>query len=173
VASLQQAKVWLKQAKADLLAALGAPAKPECHRRYWLQQAYEKALKSLALIMYSGQPSDPEFLTHFLNHSPLEALEQANKLSKRMHSLARQVQRFINLRREAARLRKIDATRPSNKDDQVSYRYPFRVGSELIAPADYDDWDSYQGEWLGVTSAVSNFIVAVSNELITQARKPS
>jgi hypothetical protein len=47
VADLKQVKVWLIQARADLTAAdATCQDLAECHRRYLIQQAYEKAIKA-------------------------------------------------------------------------------------------------------------------------------
>ena len=68
-------KAWLRQARADLEAGRG-DAVEECHRRDWLQQACEKGIKTLGLILWRGPASDEDILRrHFLHrHSPLKQL---------------------------------------------------------------------------------------------------
>ena len=50
----ERLKAWLRQARADLEAGK-LEAAPECHRRYWLQQACEKGIKALGQILWNGQ----------------------------------------------------------------------------------------------------------------------
>ena len=57
-------KSWLRQAHADLEAG-GIQASQECHRRYWLQQACEKGIKALGLLLWERSSPDaaPETLS--------------------------------------------------------------------------------------------------------------
>src|SRR5690606_37276212 len=69
-------RAWLRQANADLEAGRSGGGS-ECHRRYWLQQACEKGIKALGLVLWTGSPADDGlFRAHFLhNHSPFRRLE--------------------------------------------------------------------------------------------------
>lgn len=51
MSTLRQVKAWLDQAKYDLGASRVADINVrDCHRRYWIQQSYEKAIKAYALM---------------------------------------------------------------------------------------------------------------------------
>ncbi|MCU0694759.1 MAG: hypothetical protein MUF54_25585 [Polyangiaceae bacterium] len=54
MAETRELKAWLRQARADLEACVGDghDALVECHRRYLLQQACEKGMKALGLVLY-------------------------------------------------------------------------------------------------------------------------
>ncbi len=68
----------------------------------------------------------------------------------------------------------VDATTPSIDDATVSYRYPFidvRT-CEYVAPRDYTGWDAYQGNLVGLRSAIARFLRQVRNVTAAQKRRP-
>ena len=74
MATSTQVRTWIEQAHADLAATQVEDAGlRECHRRYWIQQSYEKAIKAYALMRWTGGPNDDaQFARLFLlQHSPL------------------------------------------------------------------------------------------------------
>ncbi|MEO7033614.1 MAG: hypothetical protein ABI548_07045 [Polyangiaceae bacterium] len=164
-------KAWLRQARADLEAGKSA-GEEECHRRYWLQQACEKGIKALGLVLWKGPASDDGvFRGNFLHkHSPLKQLEAELKdnpsLPKSLRFLLRQLEAELEGLDGQGLLRKIDATTPKTDPTEVSYRYPFRDSNGLdVAPVDWTatDWDAYQGNAAGVIAAVDRFLGAVEN----------
>lgn len=93
MASPQQVEAWIEQAEDDLEAArVDAAGLSECHRRYWIQQAYEKAIKAYALMRWKGASQDEaEFAQKFLlQHSPVQNLEASTPMSKALHLLERE-----------------------------------------------------------------------------------
>jgi hypothetical protein len=176
MATLTQVRTWIEQANADLVAAEVEDARlRECHRRYWIQQSYEKAIKAYALMRWTGGANDDaQFARLFLlQHSPLKTVAQANTpLSKALHLLAREVEAFVRILDNADLLLKIDATTPRNDPVEVSYRYPFLVEGEYKAPVSYEDWDAYQGNVTGAQAAVKRLLSAVKEELKIFARTP-
>jgi hypothetical protein len=179
MATRQQVKAWIEQADADLLAARAESADlRECHRRYWIQQAYEKAIKAFALMRWNGGVEEhAQFERLFLlQHSPLKTVAETNTpLSKALHLLEREVQSFVrkNLAGEASTLLKIDSTTPRNAPEEISYRYPFLVDGEYTAPTAYEDWDGYQGSFMAARGAVERLLRAVRDELKLFGLKPS
>jgi HEPN domain-containing protein len=176
MALLEDVSNWLAQAEADLRAARAEHADvAECHRRYWIQQSYEKAIKAYAIIRWRGHPTDEQFRKEFLRrHSPLKGVEPGKaSLSKNLHVLARDVGTFVRGLDNAELLLKIDDTETSADPAKVSYRYPF-YGSDarLAAPCVYDGWDGLLGNREGATAAVDRLIRAVRNELKVAARRP-
>jgi hypothetical protein len=126
----KQVRSWIEQAEADLAAArTRGDGIAECHRRYWLQQSYEKAIKALALMKWTGGPRDEtEFSKQFLlQHSPLTKVGATpTPLSKALRLLARELDAHVRRLDNGGILRQIDATTPTIDPAEVSYRYPFR-----------------------------------------------
>lgn len=176
MATRRQVEAWLEQAEADLRAATATSAElQECHRRYWLQQSYEKSIKAYALMRWNGVAAEEkEFSRVFLlQHSPLRVVsEVSTPLSKAMHLLRREVESFVRSLDNAAILLKIDATTPRNDPAEVSYRYPFLHAGEYVPPARFEEWDSYQGNAQGAQAAVTRLLRAVKDELRIFARAP-
>jgi hypothetical protein len=165
-------KSWLRQADEDLKAGQAIRGDvSECHRRYWLQQACEKGIKALGIILWKDNIDDEIFKHNFLHkHSPLknllEILEK-NKLTKSLYMLVRQIEAEINKLEGKDIIRKVDATTPTTDLTDVSYRYPFvdKQGN-IVAPVDYPDWNSYQGNAMGVTDTIKDFLTKVRNRLM-------
>ena len=164
-------KAWLRQARADLEAGQGS-AGEECHRRYWLQQACEKAIKALGLVLWRGPTSDDGvFRRHFLHkHSPLKQLgaelDNEPALPKSLRLLLREIKAELGRLDGEGLLRKVDGTTPTTDPTEVSYRYPFLDSNgKDVAPVDWTatDWDAYQGNAAGVVAAVDRFLRAVEN----------
>lgn len=176
MATPKQVRAWLEQAEADLQASRAeGDGTKDCHRRYWIQQAYEKTIKAYALMRWQGNAEEEaEFNRLFLlQHSPLKVVSTAvTPLSKALHLLARDVEAFVRGLDNSALLVKIDATTPRNDPAEISYRYPFLVDGNYVAPAGYDGWDSYQGDAVGARAAVSRLISTVRDELRVFARAP-
>jgi len=176
MATPQQVKTWIAQAEADLVAAqVVAAGLGECHRRYWIQQSYEKGIKAYALMRWTGDADhDAEFARLFLlQHSPLKTvLDASAPLSKPLHLLAREVEVFVRGLDNADLLLKIDATTPRNDPGEISYRYPFTANGDYVAPASFGDWDAYQGNVVGVRAAVRRLLGAVKDPLKLFARTP-
>ncbi len=167
----ERLKAWLRQARADLEAARGNGGE-ECHRRYWIQQACEKGIKALGLVLWNGPPAhDGVFRGYFLHkHSPLKELAtELNKdlaLPKSLRLLLRQLEVELNQLDGAGLLRKVENTTTTTKLSDVSYRYPFLdAGGKDVAPRDWTttDWDAYQGNAAGVIAAIERFLRAVEN----------
>jgi hypothetical protein len=89
----------------------------------------------------------------FKEHSPIYAM-RANEhyKSASLFSLTRQLEVFIRRlgQPHADNILSIDKTAPSIDPQEISYRYPFQVGHQYMAPADYpsQDWNLYQGDTL-------------------------
>jgi hypothetical protein len=176
MATPKQVRAWLEQAEADLLAsrAEGDEIK-DCHRRFWIQQSYEKSIKAYALMRWQGTAEeDAEFARMFLfQHSPLMLVSTTNTpLSKALHLLARDVDSFVSNLDNSELLVKIDATRPRQDPTEISYRYPFLKDGGYVAPCAYDGWDGYQGNALGARAAVTRLLGAVRDEFRIFARTP-
>jgi hypothetical protein len=176
MATPRQARAWIEQAEADLRASrVTAAPLAECHCRYWLQQSYEKAIKAYAMMRWTGAAVDDAQLTRLflLQHSPLRTLSEANTpLSKALHLLWREVEAFVRGLDNADILLKIDATTPRNDPAEVSYRYPFVINGDDVAPVSFDGWDSYQGNLVGAQAAVTRLLSAVKDEHRVFARTP-
>lgn len=157
---------WLRQAAADLDAGRSTQGE-ECHRRYWLQQACEKGIKALGLILWRGGPANERLFTrHFLHdHSPLQKVSKA-PADKHLALLRRQLDAELGRIDGASLIRKVDATTPSLAPDAPSYRYPFRdfAGGDT-APVDWGaaEWNEYQGDFMGVVAAVERLLRSVRN----------
>lgn len=98
--------------------------------------------------------------------------KSAGSLKQSLFVLQRDVEGFVNEQFDADALRKIDETTPRNDPEVVSYRYPFLVDGNDVAPKDYDDWSQYQGSVEKVKSAISKLIKRVEEELKLQRRQP-
>jgi hypothetical protein len=164
-------RAWLRQARADLDAGR-ADGGSECHRRYWLQQACEKSIKALGMVLWNGpQEHESAFRSLFLHrHSPLSDLEKGladvPDVPKALRLLLRQLDAEIGKLDGDGLLRKVDSTATSKDPAATSYRYPFRDATgHDVAPQDWGraDWDAYQGNAAGVTAALDRFIRAVEN----------
>jgi hypothetical protein len=176
MATTKQVKAWIDQAEADLAAAKSqGDGISECHRRYWIQQSYEKAIKALALMKWAGGATDEaEFARQFLlQHSPLKRVgTNISTLSKALLLLARELVRQISALDNGQLLLKIDATTPTSLPSEVSYRYPFQHDGEFVSPASFAGWDLYQGDFMAVESAVRRLIGVVKDELKLFGRTP-
>jgi len=175
MATPAQVDAWIQQAEADLRAArVVDEGIAECHRRYWIQQSCEKALKAYALMKWTegAAAEELEFRRMFLlQHSPLKTLSGVGTpLTKRLHLLRREVVLFVNGLDNAALLWKIDGTTPRNDPAETSYRYPFVHEGEYAAPAAFVGWDAYQGNATGACAAVNRLIAAVRDERSEFAR---
>jgi hypothetical protein len=167
----ERLRAWIRQARADLDAAR-LPNGAECHRRYWLQQACEKGIKALGLILWRGAVADEAGFQRFFlhHHSPLKQLRDeigADPASaKSLRLLLRQLDAELQNLDGEGLLRKVDATTPTTDPADASYRYPFRdsAGQEM-APVDWQtaDWDAYQGNFDGVTASIGRFLRSVEN----------
>jgi hypothetical protein len=76
---------WLRQARADLDACVkGREVLAECHRRYLLQQACEKGVKALGLVLWDERTADvATFARFFLHrHDPLTRLRVQPELPR-------------------------------------------------------------------------------------------
>lgn len=179
-------RLWFKQARADAKASAAGHDLAECHRRYLLQQAYEKAVKALALANLPKRlDADRQFASALgdyllMHHTPWTVFSGKNdeewrnelrgayaarwsELLRKLKELRRNV--AIQLQRDTdARIvevwKQIDSTRPSRSVDEVSYRYPFVVDeqSDGIAPVDWDGWSQYQGAEELVRSAIEELL---------------
>ncbi|MBX3181657.1 MAG: hypothetical protein KIT72_12680 [Polyangiaceae bacterium] len=166
-------KAWLRQARADLEASRQTVL-AECHRRYLLQQAYEKGVKALGLRLWRGSLADADFRRLFLHrHDPLSRLQAEADLAKALRIFLRQINSELSTLDNAGLLLRVDGTSPTTNRSDVSYRYPFidsQTGS-VIAPVDIstDDWDAYQGNEMGVARAIERFLKRVES-LIRRSR---
>lgn len=143
----QQIDAWISQATADLNAGKTKASEiMENHRRYWFQQAYEKAI--------------------------YDEIQQTQPQSSAMRKLQREIHLFLNGFDDAKLLKQIDATRPFFDPKKVSYRYPFLQDDKYIAPSNYTEWEAYQGNELRVTSAIDRLIRTVRDEAKRQRRGP-
>jgi hypothetical protein len=176
MAAPKQVEQWLRQADADLRAAEAeAEDISENHRRYWLQQSYEKAIKAWGLMKWRHSADDEGQFHHvFLRrHSPFFFIDNTNvPLPKSIHLLQREARAFVNGLAYGAALIKIDVTTPEFDQTKVSYRYPFVIDDEHIAPSDYEGWDAYQGEWGDARRSVRSFLKEVRGELAIFRRAP-
>lgn len=177
MATPEQVEQWLRQAEADLRAGEAeADGVSESHRRYWLQQSYEKAIKAWGLMKWKHNPDDEGQFHHvFLRHlSPFFFIDNTNApLPKSIHLLQREARLFINGLPYRDVLIKLDATTPEFDETKVSYRYPFldAVG-EHVPPCAYEDWDAYQGERGEVRRSIRAFLREVRGEFAIFRRAP-
>jgi hypothetical protein len=177
----ERLKAWMRQARADWEVGR-ATSGSECHRRYWLQQACEKGIKALGILLWKGQAADESrFRQYFLHqHSPLKELADNAavdpKFPKSLHLLVRQLETELGKIDGEDLLRKVDGIKQQRDASEVSYRYPFvdAAGTE-IAPVDWktSDWDLYQGNFAGVVAAIDRFLRAVEILRRQRSRAPS
>jgi len=175
-------KAWLRQAHADLQAGR-SEGSAECHRRYWLQQACEKSIKALGMMLWNGPAADEGlFRAHFLHsHSPLQRLEADvgadPALPRSLQRLLRQIETELSALDGDGLLRRVDGTTPTTDPTGVSYRYPFHDAAkgEDVAPTDWTatEWDAYQGNATGAIAAIERFLRAVENRRKRGARGAS
>lgn len=68
----------------------------------------------------------------------------------------------------------IDATQPMKDINAISYRYPFvdSKTSEGIAPANYTDWSTYQGDEAKVKDAIIELIKRTKTQINIYNRSP-
>jgi hypothetical protein len=176
LATPRQVEQWLLQAEADLRAAeADSDGVTDGHRRFWLQQSYEKGIKAWGLMKWRYNLDDEGQFHHvFLRrHSPFLSIDRTNApLPKSIHLLQREARAFVNGLAYGGVLMKIDATTPEFDETKVSYRYPFLVDGHHVAPCDYEGWDAYQGEWAEVRRSVRAFLREVRGELAIFFRAP-
>ena len=197
VGMLGEPKVWLRQARRDLAAARGGVS-DECHRRYWYQQSYEKAIKAYAITLVTSK--DAQVLSGFRDaflrhHAPLavakesgeegiEALEDRlrrnypkrwEEIVKTVVNVRRLTESFVDNLNHARSVRKIDSTHPSLAVSAVSYRYPFQPkgSKQSVAPADWKGWSSYQGVESTIQKALDELIDGVALQVGSYARSGS
>ena len=154
-------RAWIRQARADLGAGCSL-AGEECHRRYWLQQACEKALKAFGLILWHGPEDDSVLRRRFLlQHSPLSVLAAEPDLPKPLRALVREIKAELGQMDNGKLLLQLEGTTPTTNATDVSYRYPFvDTDGNARAPADWTatDWNAYQGNAQGLSAALSRFL---------------
>ena len=165
----RQVEQWLLQAESDLQAAESlTDGVSESHSRYWLQQSYEKAMKAWGLMNWPFNADDEGQFHHvFLRrHSPFLFIDGTTApLPKSIYLLQRDARVFVSTLPYRNLLMRLDATTPDSDETKVSYRYPFISNGEHIAPCDYEDWDTYQGEQGEVRRSVRSFIKEVRSDL--------
>jgi hypothetical protein len=183
---------WLRQARLDFRAAQVAhDGILDCHRRYWFQQSYEKAIKAFAIAAISD--ADDQFLQVFQDyflrhHSPVfffglksQAWDDVElELRKRfpnswesvlrqLRLLRRSLEQFEKTLKNWSTLQRIDATMPSLSPNVVSYRYPFFERANrpetAIAPADFKGWAVYQGDESTVNQAIQELFDRVGERV--------
>lgn len=176
---------WLRQARSDFDAArVNEERILECHRRYWFQQSYEKAIKAIAIASISD--ADEEFLQAFQDyflrhHAPVfsfklktrewEGVEEElrgkfpktwESISNRLRLLRRSLEQLETKLTQRSTLQQIETTTPSLSPNDVSYRYPFFEQANrpetAIAPADFRGWAAYQGDEQRVTEAIQELL---------------
>lgn len=184
---------YVEQAKADSrVAHVKHEDVRSCHTRYFLQQAYEKAIKAYMLAKLGTEHVNVEHIlrdTILGSHSPLADFRPEEDLTELQERLTRQYpdhwQRGIKvlktLRREAYGLLngrptanvlvRLDATRQSIRADVPSYRYPFFRGGEAITPSRWEGWDDYQGSFDDVAKAVEDLLNTVAITVGTSGRR--
>lgn len=184
---------YLEQAKADFRVSQATHADLRaCHTRYFLQQAYEKAIKAYMLAKLGPEDSQVEHLlrdTILGSHSPLadfrpdeDLTELTDRLIRKypnhwqrgikvLKTLRREAYGLLSGRRGANVLVLLDATRQSIRADVPSYRYPFFQDGETIIPSRWENWDGYQGVLNEVVAAVSELVDAVSLTVGTSGRR--
>lgn len=165
-----EVRAWLEQARADLLAAsVMVDENTESHRRYWLQQAYEKAVKAFGLSLLES-PTAAEraelrkaFLGH---HDPVQSIEKHAPESKLIHALKRRVSTFVQSQRDYTALNRIEDHKARFDHTTMSYRYPFKRAQDAtwITPAQFTDWSELLGSFDKSIEAVGSFVNSVENE---------
>lgn len=162
------AKFWLAQAREDFALVSKIGNAPECYSRYFLQQSYEKALKAYIISKLSGETRNVQKMlaeTLLKTHSPLSDyshrdLSELESIFKKKYPaqwrrgisvlklLRREALDLIRNDRQLRILEAVDATRPSLQVNKPSYRYPFFDGTQFVSPANWTQWDTYQGDSL-------------------------
>jgi HEPN domain-containing protein len=163
-----------------------------CHTRYFLQQAYEKAIKAYMLAKLGQEHANVELILHDTilgSHSPLfdfRPQEDLAELEERLirqypdhwqrgimvlKTLRREAYNVLMCRRGANMLVQIDATRQSIRANVPSYRYPFFSNDETIVPLSWDGWDVYQGPLDDVIAAVRDLLDTVGLTVGTSGRR--
>lgn len=178
-------KLWLQQAKADRDASKATKI-ADCHKRYLLQQAYEKGIKALGLACMNEHQEKNKKITsalgdYFLHHhTPMTVFsseDDAERLAELQRdypgfgeTVHRQLKiirtRIVTILRDGTNQKvvktweQIDATRPTKSLDSVSYRYPFVDAQSIdgIAPCAWTGWDGYQGQEQEVRDAVDELL---------------
>jgi hypothetical protein len=187
-------ELWLEQAKADAAASKVKTGLAECHRRYLLQQAYEKGVKALGLACLTrDQLAKGQFASAlgdcFLHHhTPMtvfttkdddeweEELRRAYKgawqaLLKELKALRNQVALRMGQGADKKLVdawKRVDATRPRKAVDAVSYRYPFvdqKLHPDGVAPKSWQGWDAYQGPEGTVREAIAELLKRAGGQL--------
>lgn len=170
----ERLKAWLRQARADWRAGQAQDISP-CHRRYFLQQACEKGIKSLGIILWGQREHDEGLLRHYFlsRHSPLKHLatevQNDDAVPRSLRFLLRQIETELATLDGSSVLQRVDATTPTMNPADPSYRYPFVDGSgKDVAPVDWTetDWDAYQGNAPGIVAAAGRFLSALENRRI-------
>ncbi len=174
-------RTYLEQARADLRASkVVAPMLLPCHTRYFLQQAYEKAIKAYLLArLGTREDLQVQYLlrdTILGSHSPLadfrpddDLVEMRERLMRQypehwQHGIAvlkmlrREAYALLRGRRTANTLVQLDSTRQSIRAEVPSYRYPFFQGETTVIPARWNGWDTYQGVLQDVVEAVEDLV---------------
>jgi hypothetical protein len=181
----RRADIWIAQARADLEASR-VNTGYECHQRYWLQQACEKGIKALGIVIWRPESSlDGLFRKYFLHkHSPIAQLRHdlngssdpdLVKNSRRFTLLLKQLEADLGKLDGGTLLLKVDSTTPTPSPTDVSYRYPFRDSTKnLVAPRDWTttDWDAYQGNAMGIERTIKRFLREVENQYRVSKRAP-
>jgi hypothetical protein len=173
-----QVDCWIRQAEADLRAGgVASIGIEENHRRYWLQQSCEKAIKAWGLLHWAGggnADDEKDFVKVFLKqHAPYDEIQSATQpVPQSVYKLRREIYLFLNSLDNSKMLEKLDATKPFFDPSQISYRYPFLDGGRYVAPSEYGGWDAYQGNVMGVAAAVDRLIKAVRADLKKLRRAP-
>lgn len=153
---------------------------------YWLQQACEKGIKALGIVIWRPEaPLDGLFRKHFLHkHSPIAQLKSDLKdksdpdlatHSRRFTLLLKQIEADLGKLDGGPLLLKVDSTRPTPNPIDVSYRYPFRdSANNIVAPRDWTtaDWDAYQGNAMGIERAIERFLREIENQYRVSKRAP-
>jgi hypothetical protein len=144
VSDVDRAVAFLEQAKSDEQAS-GSTGLPEATARYLLQQACEKAIKAFGYCIYTERRGDKRHVDgiFFNRHDPVTALNEVAiaDLPNGVRILRRALVEFLDAFSERATLDHIDATTPSLNPNAISYRYPFLLDGEWVAPSNFDRWN--------------------------------
>lgn len=178
---------WIAQATSDLgvFEQLAGVEGSASQRWYLLQQAYEKAIKSIGIIVFS--PSIPDstlcrgFKHFFLaTHRPLTAIaslnlaalqkqfkREASHVYRALVSFSNQMDAIVGEVHGAEVLRRLDAVHQSFSAEEKSFRYPFFADppdGSPIAPCEYTDWGVDVGTEKRVHGAVKNVLKTARRE---------
>ena len=176
-------EAWVRQARADLRAG-GSVSRSavHCHGRYWLQQACEKGLKAMGLLLWD-EKNNPVAATRAFkanfsgNHSPLKKLDAhlaRGGVDPSLTAFQRQLRTELNAIDPKKVLDRVDGTTPSQNPADPSYRYPFQDGLLLRAPMDWKakDWTGYQGHKRSVVVAITRLLERVEDLARRQGGAP-